>query len=40
LTGSGGGKAGKGKKKNKRRKDAKNPPKADPEPVNTVMSCT
>uniref|UniRef100_A0ACD5WR19 Uncharacterized protein n=1 Tax=Avena sativa TaxID=4498 RepID=A0ACD5WR19_AVESA len=32
--GSGGGKAGKSKKKNKRRKDAKNPPKADTEPVN------
>ncbi|CAN6286030.1 unnamed protein product [Urochloa humidicola] len=33
--GSGGGKAAKGKKKNKRRKDqAKNPPKADSEPVN------
>ncbi|PUZ43270.1 hypothetical protein GQ55_9G648900 [Panicum hallii var. hallii] len=33
--GSGGGKAAKSKKKNKRRKDqAKNPPKADSEPVN------
>ncbi|XP_062209549.1 SKP1-like protein 21 isoform X1 [Phragmites australis] len=35
LTGSGGGKTAKSKKKNKRRKDsAKNPPKAYPEPVN------
>lgn len=33
--GSGGGKASKNKKKNKRRKDhSKNPPKANPEPVN------
>ncbi|XP_062195168.1 SKP1-like protein 21 isoform X2 [Phragmites australis] len=33
--GSGGGKTAKNKKKNKRRKDhAKNPPKANPEPVN------
>jgi hypothetical protein len=36
VTGS-GGKATKSKKKNKRRKDhAKNPPKADSEPLNAV----
>ncbi|KAL6847572.1 hypothetical protein ACP4OV_022598 [Aristida adscensionis] len=35
ITGSGGEKAAKSKKKNKRRKDnAKNPPKANPDPVN------